>query len=304
MNLRPLTPADRTDAVALWNRAATFDPISPQLFDEKVWEDPDYRAELAIAAVNGAEFTGFVHGVVRPTDAGPRGVVKLIAIDPSQQRRGLGTKLVAVLEQRLEALGARELRVGESPPNYLVPGVDLRYAGTLAFFTARGYEPWAEALNMEADLAAWATSRTPQAAETPAPYTIRRATPDDAIAVRELIDNQWPLWWGEVSRALANEPVTLFIAQAADRTIGFAAHDGNNRGTGWFGPMGTDPAWQGQGIGVRLLEAALADMHEQGVAVATIPWVAPVDFYARHAGAVVSRRFQRFRKSLNSATSL
>src|SRR5690606_15045579 len=127
---------------------------------------------------------------------------------------------------------------------------------------------------------------------------VRRATPSDADSLRPFVHAHWPLWWGEVSQALANNPPTLFVAVERNRAVGFAAHDANNRGTGWFGPMGTDPDRQGRGLGKRLLDAALADMQNQGYPRAVVPWVGPVEFYVRHAGARPSRQFQRFRKPL------
>ena len=83
--------------------------------------------------------------------------------------------------------------------------------------------------------------------------------------------------------------------------LGFSAYDANNigasaTGTGWFGPMGTAAAARGRGVGAVLLKRCLADMAAQGHAVSTIPWVAPVGFYAHHVGAHISRVFYRYEK--------
>ena len=41
-------------------------------------------------------------------------------------------------------------------------------------------------------------------------------------------------------RALAHSPAGVHVALRDGAYCGFAAHDGNNRGLGWFGPTGTD----------------------------------------------------------------
>src|SRR5690606_28526982 len=197
----------------------------------------------------------------------------------------------------LASRGATSIRVGESFPNYLTPGVDVRYTAALGFFAARGYAPFAEAVNLEVDLDQWHSNRT-STRSLPAGIEIRCATRVDTPAIAELISTHWPPWWGEVSQALTNEPATLFLAWQGETLLGFAAHDANNRSTGWFGPMGTVPEARGQGIGAALLYAALNEMHTCGHRRATIPWVGPIEFYERHAGAKLTRTFQRFQKSL------
>ncbi len=92
----------------------------------------------------------------------------------------------------------------------------------------------------------------------------------------------------------------VYLALAEERVLAFSAYDANNRGTGWFGPMGTEPAARSQGIGQVLLFHCLADMAAQGHHHATIPWVDPVDFYRRCAGAAVSRIFHRYEKVLST----
>ena len=80
--------------------------------------------------------------------------------------------------------------------------------------------------------------------------------------------------------------------------IGFAAHDANNVGTGWFGPMGTAPEFRGRRIGEVLLKRCLADTRAQGLTQATIPWVGPTEFYERTVRARITRRFVRLEKRL------
>lgn len=70
----------------------------------------------------------------------------------------------------------------------------------------------------------------------------------------------------------------------------FAAHDGNNRGLGWFGPTGTWPAHRGKGLGEALLMACLVDVGREH-ARCEVAWIGPRPFYDKVAGIVEDRRF-------------
>ena len=128
---------------------------------------------------------------------------------------------------------------------------------------------------------------------------VRRATRDDSAPLDAFLDAHWPSWAAEVGIALNNQPPTLHIALRDGRAVGFAAWDANNRGTGWFGPMGVAPDEQGAGLGCVLLQRCLDDMRGQGHDAAVIACVYNAPFYERCAGAVPSRRFVRFEKSLH-----
>jgi N-acetylglutamate synthase-like GNAT family acetyltransferase len=133
----------------------------------------------------------------------------------------------------------------------------------------------------------------------PAGIEVRRALRADAPALNAFLDSHWPSWRAEAAVALASEPATLHLALRDGRVVGFAAWDANNRGTGWFGPMGVDPRERGSGLGCVLLHRCLDDMRAQGHDAAVIAWVDNAPFYERCAGAVPSRNFARFEKLLH-----
>jgi GNAT superfamily N-acetyltransferase len=110
----------------------------------------------------------------------------------------------------------------------------------------------------------------------------------------------------EVQQAFCNQPISVHIAFREGtphngHVVGFAAYDANNRGTGWFGPMGTEPEYRGQGLGRVLLLRCLGDLHAQGRSWSTIPWVGPVGFYQQHAAAELDRTFVRLEKQVPAA---
>ena len=289
MDLRGLHRDDRDSILGLWNRAAPFDALSAGLLEEKAWGDADFDPGFALAAVDDGVIVGFVVGVLRSELQ--RGYVKLLAVEPGHQRQGVGRALLETLETRLAGQGARSIRLLESAPNYLVPGVDTRDEAALAFAAAAGYRHVGDAQNLSVDLAA-----TPPARAAPDGVEVRRASQDDATALYAFLKRHWPSWKAEATVALRNEPATLHLAFRDDCVVGFAAADANNLGTGWFGPMGVAPGERGSGIGCVLLHRCLDDLRAQGHDAAVIAWADNAPFYARCAGAVLSRTFARFEK--------
>lgn len=303
MTLRPLRPDDAPAVLDLWNRSARYDPLTPALLEEKVWADPGFDPEAALVADDGGVLVGLAVGVRWGAPNETRGTVKLLCVAPERRREGIGGRLLGAVEAALRADGARTLRVAECSPNYLVPGIDLRYTPGWLFVQKHGFASVGEAVNMTVDLHAdpqgtgW-QSDADEARLAAAGVTVRRAEPHDGPAVAAILDANWPAWTPEIAAAMARTPPALALALRGDAVLGFSAYDANNVGTGWFGPMGTAPEARGLGIGGALCRRCLADLAAQGLGQATIPWVAPVGFYAHHAGAHVSRVFHRFEKAL------
>ena len=93
-----------------------------------------------------------------------------------------------------------------------------------------------------------------------------------------------PGWASEAQVAMANRPVSLYMALRAQTLLGFACYDAT--ALGMFGPIGIGADARGQHIGAALLLACLHDMRSQGYAYAVVGSAGPVDFFARTAGAI------------------
>jgi GNAT superfamily N-acetyltransferase len=92
-----------------------------------------------------------------------------------------------------------------------------------------------------------------------------------------------PGWASEARAALANRPVSLFIAVRDDDLLGFCCFDATARG--FVGPIGVDERARGQGIGAALLRVCLADMRAAGYAYAIAGAVGAPGFFRRVANA-------------------
>lgn len=298
MNVRTLETDDAEELRALWSSAAHFDPLSPELLQEKVWDDPDFDPELTLVGVIDGRIAAAGMAVGRARDEATC-CLKMFGVADGFRRRGYGTALLRHLESRLAERGFDAVRVGESSPNYLTPGVDVRYTHAISFFEARGFARIGQTYNMSVDLTR-AAYDTQQGVDDLAArgVDIRRAEKSDHPALDRFLKKHWPAWRKEVGMAFRNDPVSLHLARMDGKIVAFSAYDCNNVGTSWFGPMGTAEASRGKGLGTVLLWACLDDLRDQGHERAIIPWVGPVDFYVHAASARISRVFFRYEKSL------
>jgi len=229
--------------------------------------------------------------------------IRLLAVAPAMRSRGIGTALLAAGESAVDGASVRTM---DQPGNYLTPGVAASDGETIAWLERRGYTRRDENTNLIIDLA-----DNPQVSQTRAAdlvarageqgYQIRRATAADR-AVPATVELAFGRAWAfEVARALGGDPPAVHVALDADSSVAaFAAHDGNNRGLGWFGPAGTLPTHRGKGLGEALYIACLLDLVAEGRRDCTVAWIGPRDFYQRSAGIAREERFLVLAKELQS----
>ena len=278
-------------AAALLARACPFDRGATIVAEEKLFGASPYGP----GAAYGAREEGRLAGVAVVSNRW----LRLLAVDTPARRRGVGTALLSRAAVHACAGGERVLRTADQPGNYLTPGVDVGDHATLAWLERRGFarvgarESWRVALagnplvSPERAAALEADLRTRG-------YAVRRAAAADAPELLPWIAAHFTEAWAfEVGRALELEPPAVHVAvhEADGTVVAFAAHDGNNRGLGEFGPAGTLPTQRGQGLGAALLVLALLDVAAAGREDAVIPWVSSGEHYRRAVGAVPDRRF-------------
>jgi GNAT superfamily N-acetyltransferase len=217
------------------------------------------------------------------------GFIKLVAVAPHARRLGHGRALVDAAEEWARAAGCRSMVPGPSAPFYLWPGVDVRWTPALVLFETLGYAAGGAEVNMSCPT----SFRT----VPPAGVAIHRVIEDaDASAAVAFCAAAFPHWVAELERGIEHAACLLARDTAGGAVIGFCCHSVNR--AGWIGPMATDPQCQHRGVGAALLSAACRDLRAAGHADAEIAWVGPVGFYAKTAGASVSRVFRTLVKPL------
>lgn len=299
MKVRRLKDTDVESLLSLWNRNMRYDQLTPELLEEKIWDDHNFSQDMTFAIEHEGMLVGFIMGLIRQTAPEATGYVKMLVIDAKYQRKGIGSRLLREMEKHICSHGIKTIRLFETAPNYLVPGLDVRYTRAMIFFEKNGYERFGETFNLEVDLSTDAFDTAAQEQELAAAgVEIRRALMADSDEISLFLQKHWPAWVEEVQASLLNYPISLHLACKNRQLIGFSAHNCNNKGTGWFGPMGTAPESRRLGIGGTLLRRCLRDIKEEGKRFATIPWVGPIGFYVHYAGAEISRVFHRYQKAL------
>ena len=196
--------------------------------------------------------------------------LRILAVDPGGRRQGIGTALLG-----------EESVVFAEPGNYLTPGVLMENEGTRAFFRRRGFKEAQSTWNLEVEL----EGISPEAEAT-------RPSHADAVRVLSFVEREFGrIWRFEAAKAFEREVPPAFITEERGEITGFAVHDVNNRGLGFFGPTGVSKSMRGKGVGCRLLMSSLADMRRMGYARAVIPWTDAREFYRKSCGAVPAHRF-------------
>jgi len=271
------------------------------LLQEKTFGDPDYDSELTLVGFHKETEMpiAFIQAVVRERDSGKYGYIKLLCVDSNESRKGYAKKVYDIVEQKIILQGAKRIRIYESYPNYFMPGVDPFYTEAVCFFERMGYRKIGDTSNLVADLSLQSFNTESEEEKLSSEGIIfRRAEIADKEKIINWLANKFPAWIGETSEAFNNKPITLFICERDRNLIAFSAHEGNNKGTGWFGPMGTATELRGKGIGSILLKKCLKDLKEMGFAKAVIPWVGPIPFYMHNINSRVERVFWRYEKIL------
>lgn len=295
MRIEPLDRSMIGGATAVLAGACSFDRAGI-VADEKLFGDgPAGAKPIAFGAWDGDRLVGVAAICANR--------IRVLGVIPTARGQGAGSALLAACEDAARAAGTTTLRTLDQPGNYLAPGVDARNIETIAWLERRGYKITGEPRsNVLIDVqgnpkvsAARVTVLRDAAAERG--YEVRRARADETALVEAVAAEFGGAWPFEVARALAFDPPAVHVALKDGAYCGFAAHDGNNRGLGWFGPTGTWPAHRGQGLGEVLLLACLVDV-AMNHAQCEVAWIGPRPFYDKVAGVAMDRHFVLLARTL------
>jgi GNAT superfamily N-acetyltransferase len=212
--------------------------------------------------------------------------IRILAVERDIRRQGIGGALAEDAESRGASVVAAE------PGNYFTPGVPTTDDASLAFWRGRGYVEGPTTWNLQVSLQIVESLTTGTHDDS---RSVRRAAHDETDRVLSFIEREFGrIWRFEASHAFDRTTPSLFISQNGGEITGFAAHEANNRGLGFFGPTGVAKSMRGRGIGCELLRASLADLAGMGYAQAVIPWTDALDFYRKCSGAEPALQFVAF----------
>lgn len=224
-------------------------------------------------------------------------VLKLFVVNKEWRYKGLGSKLLEILMERVKNHEKKcyrmKLEFGTSMPDYWFPGLDPRHTEAYFFLKKHGFKRKGERINLCVDLSDYPVKKPSSELRG---YHISRATSEDKAELIPLkfIPKAYQLgfWPEETALTYSNDPITSFVAKdPSGKIIGFAAHSVHFPGS--FGPTGVNGKLQGKGIGSLLLDWCLWDIKQMGLSTAKIMWVVgdTVYFYLKSKGAHICEFF-------------
>ena len=270
---------DRSDlgAIALLCERAIAAPPSTEELEDALFAGEQPATVLALPERGVA--------AVVECDDGPH--LRLLAVDPSARRQGLGHALLEAAEDWARAKGHTVLITGADPPYFLWPGVPSAETALHCLLERRHYARTETNFNMHVDL-----STIPA---DPGGYSL--ATADDRAEVDSFMRDHWSNWRLEALRALDKGNLVLDRAETGEGGItAFCAFEVNRKGL--LGPVAVRPDLMGRGLGKTVLLGALHELRRRGASDVSVVWVGPVAPYAA-VGGKVSDMFFVYRKTLS-----
>jgi mycothiol synthase len=275
------------EARAVLAAACDFDRAA-EVADEKLFAPGPTSAAHAFGAWEGERLVGVAAHAGR--------WLRILAVVPDARGRGAGSQLLEACEAGVRAAGETRISALDQPGNYLAPGIDARNTDAIAWLERRG---WTRKSELRSNVLVAVRDNPRVSAERASElarravergYEVRRARADERALLDAVAGEFGGAWPFELERALGFAPPGVHVALRDGAYCGFAAHDGNNRGIGWFGPTGTWPAHRGQGLGEALLLACLVDVAATQ-AFCEVAWIGPRPFYDKVAGVAEDRHF-------------
>ena len=300
-SIRTYHQQDLLAVLHLLNTNLDYDTFTENMLLEKLEGDPFWNPEKTFICQDGKQIIGFMQGVIRDIRGTRYGYIKLMAVENDYRRLGIAGTMFSKLESQFKAERVDIIRIYDVPMNYFMPGIDPRYTPAVCFAIRMGFKRFGDTSNLTVNLSSsdWNTAQEEKVLKNQG-IEISRPETKERQEVINFVEEEWALWKNEVDMAFRDDPPSIHIARLHGKIKAFSAHNGNNKGTGWFGPMGTHADLRGKGIGGILLKRCLFDIKAMDLKAAIIPWVGPIDFYAHHANAKVDRVFWRYEKQLKS----
>ncbi|MFZ9750791.1 MAG: GNAT family N-acetyltransferase [Candidatus Nanopelagicales bacterium] len=296
VEIRPLSSTDVSGVVTLWNQTLTAHPITQERFNSLFFSDvtgiPKLKHSSFVAVTD--QIVGVVIAYQRNLPAPGLGLepelgyLTAVAIAPSHQRQGIGSKL---LKTAIADLNANQIllcgRTG-SAPAATFPGIDLdNYPAALEFFLNNEFIREAKAHSMSREINS--------EIKLDLASNIEFVTEIDPAVLYEFASAAFPGDWADVAIAKLNQdPTELAVVTVDQNYAGFAVWN-----QGWFGPIGVAEEFRKYGLGSLLVENAINNMYSRGIDRIWFNWADEwvVPFYQR-LGFVINRNYQRMKRTI------
>ncbi len=299
------------EILELWNQCLPYDLINRERFETLITGDDNFRPELCRTALYEGTVAGFIWAVRRRVPYLTRGLeesrgwINYVVVRPDFRRIGVGTRLVRETEKRMAEHGVREITLCAYSPNYLTPGIDIRYESGIRFFEKLGYIYKDDAVSMQRSLWDYYLSDAAKKKIQSLKEEGIRIIPYEEKykdGLFEFLGREFGAGWLRnamlaVEKREAEETV-LICVDGQERILGFCMRkiDGNDAR---FGPIGVDESLRSKGLGGVLLDMMMEDMKKRAIYYLFFLWTggAGQRFYERH-GIHPYRSYRLYRKEI------
>ena len=280
--LKPLTREHIPAAAALFNQSVAdgemiFSPLDEAVFERRFFQPGAH----AFAAEENGELIGFIHGACKTAflnkenNENTPGYLSVVVVRKDKRRQGVGSALVAALEDAFRAAGKRRAACNDSTPvhmNWTIPGTpghDHNNAPGVATdlplhdrMLSLGYRESTRECAMYRNLADY---ETPAWVEEKAAkmggegYRVERYDPRRHVGLEEMVAALDNTMWSEEIPAAGKSGMDLLVGLKGNVCAGFTGPVYPEKtGRGYFAGLGVAPQFEGHGLGTllfyRLLE--------------------------------------------------
>lgn len=243
-------------------------------------------------------------GLVVAKRQGRQGWIGALLVAPDRRGRGTGRALLGHAVDALSRAGVEEIVLG-ADRLHLLPGIPE--PGPDGFFRQAGFDVDTKLeFDLACSLADWRPSgRLPEAAPA-------ESWDEVTSFIADAFPGRWH-WEAEEARRRGGSPAYYLLLRVDGAAAGFARIHHEQPGApppglvapsahwwpagpgfGGIGPIGVGAPWRGRGLGLGLLEAAMAHLRDLGAAQVAVDWTTLTDFYAR-TGLTPCRSYRRGR---------
>ncbi len=296
MDLKPFEQAHLSDIVRIWNVCVSrnevlYRPLTAAYFEEKFMTD----GVQVFCALEEGDVAGFIAGCVKTeflpgqTAQNTPGYLSVLMVDPQHRCQGIGSALLAHLEDHFRAQDKTLCAVTSTCPINLdwvipgtpghehnnMPGIDLDCMG-FGFLLRRGYIERVREVAMYLNLAKY--RKAPEIEEKRAALAAQGIDaglydPAQNCDFDGMCDRVGSEYWRQVLRDETSRPHPrpILAATHEGKIVGFTGPvDRQENGRGWFTGICTDPLYEKRGIASVLFNDLMGEFIRVGAAYSTL----------------------------------
>lgn len=284
---------EKENLFKLWNiEYNEIFPISEELFQRNLINAYDNASYVAL---DKGQLVGFIIGKIWQDEFkiegyDNQGWISLIYVCPNYRKRGIGSNLLKLVEDKFERLGKSIIYIGRDYFNYF-PGLPSELEEFLGWFKKRGYEGDRCTFDLICKNKGKITLVNSK-------YSFRLASINDKENIMNFLHKNWPGRWTKEILDYWNNGGTgreCVICLDNDIVCGFAKVGYPNtpemqisnsqtwrncfKSLGGIGPLGIDKDYRGRHLGFDIVAFAKNILIDANTTDIIIDWTSLIDFY-------------------------